>query len=261
MGFTIFTSSGTFNPSDYGLKVGDCIHIICVGGGGGGGGGTAGKAGSTSSFGSIISSAGGNSGTNTSGAAGPTAQIGSNQGGGVARGYLPYGTNMYDVYYGGNGGNGWHPNGYLGAGGGTMSGLIPIERGSSAAFPSYNVGVGYLGEYRFTIVFQSASSSNQGAAQTGLSGGYGGSYSGGNNVYSVGGAGGLGYGAGGGGSSCIYQAGYYNGGNSGVINHKDYVLTSTSGIAVTVGNGGAGGGTNSYMYGGGGARGCVAIYW
>ena len=34
MGFTIFTSSGTFNPASYGLKVGDMIHIIAIGGGG-----------------------------------------------------------------------------------------------------------------------------------------------------------------------------------------------------------------------------------
>lgn len=32
----IITSSGTFNPASYGLKVGDTINIICVGGGGGG---------------------------------------------------------------------------------------------------------------------------------------------------------------------------------------------------------------------------------
>lgn len=36
MDFTIFTSSGTFTPSNYGLKAGDIIEIICVGGGGGG---------------------------------------------------------------------------------------------------------------------------------------------------------------------------------------------------------------------------------
>ena len=36
MGFQLFESSGTFNPSDWGLKAGDIISIVCVGGGGGG---------------------------------------------------------------------------------------------------------------------------------------------------------------------------------------------------------------------------------
>ena len=37
MGMVLFNKSGTFNPSDYGLSVGDQIQIVCVGGGGGGG--------------------------------------------------------------------------------------------------------------------------------------------------------------------------------------------------------------------------------
>jgi hypothetical protein len=66
MGFTIFTSSGTFNPADHGLKAGDMIHIIAIGGGGGGGAytyATQGTAGGTTSFGSYLSCPGGNPGT------------------------------------------------------------------------------------------------------------------------------------------------------------------------------------------------------
>lgn len=50
MGMQIFESSGTFDPAVHGLKIGDVLQIVCVGGGGGGGsgsngGGDAGKAG------------------------------------------------------------------------------------------------------------------------------------------------------------------------------------------------------------------------
>lgn len=34
----LFTHSGTFNITEYGLKVGDKVNVICIGGGGGGGG-------------------------------------------------------------------------------------------------------------------------------------------------------------------------------------------------------------------------------
>ena len=37
MGMEIFTSNGTFNPANWGLKAGDMLQIVCVGAGGGGG--------------------------------------------------------------------------------------------------------------------------------------------------------------------------------------------------------------------------------
>lgn len=39
MGMQIFTSSGQFNPADFGLQIGDILQGVAVGGGGGGGGG------------------------------------------------------------------------------------------------------------------------------------------------------------------------------------------------------------------------------
>lgn len=36
MGYILFTQSGTFNPADHGLIIGDTINVVCVGGGGGG---------------------------------------------------------------------------------------------------------------------------------------------------------------------------------------------------------------------------------
>ena len=37
MGMQVFTKSGVFNPADWGLKAGDMVQVIAVGGGGGGG--------------------------------------------------------------------------------------------------------------------------------------------------------------------------------------------------------------------------------
>lgn len=49
MGMIIFEESGAFNPIDYGLNVGDTIHVVCVGGGGGTGRSIAGLDGGGSS--------------------------------------------------------------------------------------------------------------------------------------------------------------------------------------------------------------------
>lgn len=84
-----------------------------------------------------------------------------------------------------------------------------------------------------------------------------------------GGLGGIGYGAGGGGM--VYrdlnrsQFVTTSGGNAGEIKMYTYTLSSTAAVAVTVGLGGTGyiSGTlgNSFYVGGGGARGCVAVFW
>ena len=80
-----------------------------------------------------------------------------------------------------------------------------------------------------------------------------GSYSYNYNYY---GSGGKGYGAGG--------AGVYTGlgGTSGALRFASYILPNTDTIPVTVGNGGAGGYRGEqYYFSGGGARGCVAVFW
>ena len=46
MGMEIFTTSGVFFSEQYGLKDGDVLQILCVGGGGGGGRGGSGAPGS-----------------------------------------------------------------------------------------------------------------------------------------------------------------------------------------------------------------------
>lgn len=64
MGMRIYDASGTFNPTEHGLKIGDEINIICVGGGQGGAGvGPIGGAGAASSFGNIVTAKGGSANT------------------------------------------------------------------------------------------------------------------------------------------------------------------------------------------------------
>ena len=63
MGMVIFTKSGTFKPSDYSLRAGDTVNLVIVGGGQGGTAydSSAGGNGATSSFGSFLTAAGGSS--------------------------------------------------------------------------------------------------------------------------------------------------------------------------------------------------------
>lgn len=60
MGLQIFEASGTFSPSDHGLKAGDMLEIICVGGGSSGAVvESPSVAGTASAFGAAVSSASG----------------------------------------------------------------------------------------------------------------------------------------------------------------------------------------------------------
>lgn len=297
MGFTIFTSSGTFNPADYGLKVGDNLHIVCVGGGGGGSTwakgtqmgwqwtGNAGSAGGASSFGSYVTASGGLGGTvtkNTDGSsyatyeAMPNSQVEySNRGGrGASMSYIgTYGSSYASriVFSGGAGGDGWLPGVFTGTSYLTTAELLYNLYNPLSSDNSRNIDYPSNFSYR-PIKYVHVNNSyviGEYAAQTGLRGGYGGFGSLNNtsgNYFGFPGAPGVGYGAGGGGAvNDLYCAA---GGNGGQIIHKDIALTSTSGISVTIGNGGVGG-YDSYLNqhnclyncGGGGARGCVAVYW
>lgn len=265
MGFTIFTSSGSFIPSRYGLYPGDVIHVKCVGGGGAGGGSSedkyVGSAGSASSFGNVLSAAGGFAGIANSRTL-PTAQIGSCQGSGAGQSTLPKGSSSYDAFYGGCGGHGWLPGVSMPTVAGCALSQVPfnIAAVSSSAlsmYPMQSASSGYFscfGNYS-AMTHDGSSMTGQYSAQTGYFGGYGSVHGGG--FYCIAGAGGVGYGAGGGGAA---DASSGSGGNGGVITDIDYILTSADSIAVTVGSGGAGYG-NSFYSGGGGARGCVAIWW
>lgn len=264
MGFTIFTSSGSFIPSKYGLSPGDVIHVKCVGGGGAGGGAYhdsyAGSAGGASSFGNILSAAGGLAGITNSKTL-PTAQIGSCQGSGAGQSMLPKGSASYDAYYGGCGGHGWLPGVSMPTVAGCVLSQVPVNitAVSSSALSMYPMQIATPGYFscfgNYSAMTYNESMTGQYSAQTGYFGGYGGiSGSGG---YYIAGAGGVGYGAGGGGAANTSSG---SGGNGGVIADIDYILTSADSIAVTVGSGGAGH-SSDVRSGGGGARGCVAIWW
>lgn len=274
MGFTIFESSGTFNPSTYGLTPGDVLHIIAVGGGAGGCGAannyTPGTNGGASSFGSVLTAAGGLAPSNS---APVTPQTGSFRGAqGIAgRIGILYGANI-DIssnvsVFGGCGADGWIPGVCMG-----RSGFSSMIFAHSQYIGSSSVGVlsqdklGHTSNFLFTGSGYSGplmSATPSGTQQAGSGGIYVDYGSGETKILAISGAGGIGYGAGGGGGCCSYYAAgaYVNagaGGNSGVIAQKDYVLTSTASVSVTVGLGGAGG---SGYAGGAGANGCVAIFW
>lgn len=246
MGYVLFTSSGTFKPADYGLAPGDTIQITAIGGGAGGagdtdgtGGTSLGSAGSASSFGSILTAPGGTACTSTTAS------------GALSEGMLP-GTNNAVTYtlsgdghtygVGGQGGPGWMPGEareyfelfcqlIYSSSGDITYGAILWQK-AVPSFMQQAASVVPFGASSFRDVYYNRK------------------------YYYCQGVGGRGYGAGGGGVKGSI------GGNSGALRHASYKLPSTAAIAVTVGNGGVGGyyqGTDNYA--GGGARGCVAVFW
>ena len=285
MGMALFESSGTFKPSDYGLSPGDLIHITAVGGGGGGAGsvdGNNGRAGSASSFGRYVTAAGGNPGRYSVSSivdSAPIAQAGANSGLPAMWGPPGYhasgstSTTGSSSLIAGFGANGWLPNGtppqlngfdivreILGA----IVSTGYTTGGVSSVFPFFGIIVPYYARYDGNSTTISTDSLKEYAARTDRRGGTGGGVCMRDAVAGilVSGAGGIGYGAGGGGSAYVDRSGYYGGGgNSGCIVHKDIVITSTDAIAVTVGNGGAGNSSTPNYCGGGGAHGCVAVFW
>lgn len=292
MGFVIFESSGTFTPGNYGLSVGDTLTIVAVGGGGGGGGGgyngsayvaSNAAAGGASSFGSYVTAAGGSAGPGGTSSTGDSRSSPGTAGGQQSTRWfdytLPYFTgtaiSTAPCLLGSAGGNGWLPG----------KSVVSVDLFEVAASWCYPVGKSLYYQTRtghiVPLAYSTSSSAtspgkigtlNESAARTDMRGGAGSGVSNKNNwgVYTenklyVLSPGGLGYGAGGGGG--IVPGYYYMGGNAGAIVTESHTLTAAdlSAIAVTVGAGGKGSssGSPSYYlaYGGGGARGCVAIFW
>lgn len=269
MGFALITESGTFNPGAYGLKAGDIIHVKCVGGGGGGNISyssnttwSAGNGGSTS-FGDILTAPGGLGGTGQNFVS-------------VVSGSCPGIPSMQIRIHGatfecaGSGGHGWHPK-Y-----GTLAAVLPaplympmMQKYSSTdsawvppQFETGKIGPFIYGTMEFSIGNTDTNSGGTADANALPWGHAGNSITTTNtDIYSAS-VGGAGYGAGGGagiyGSSTTYY-GYGTGGSGGVIKDIDYVLKNTEKITITIGKGGAG--TSKSMAGGGGANGCVAIWW
>lgn len=254
MGFLLMTKTGSFNPANYGLTVGDLLNVIVVGGGGGGCGfandsptGSRGTSGGSSSFGSYFTASGGGSGNTVGQSCGGTGIDSSDAGS-----------------YGGGGAGGWYP-GLARTNQAGMSGLLSgITPGEIALLDSLaGCGGGCLPKVdnNYTAAGTvGTSGGGGGTASAGRVGGVGGEGGSGSRFDAShgydnygGGGGGAGYGAGGGGSA---TGG--NGGNSGQVVYGAHKLTSTAAIPVTVGTGGAG---STRRPAGAGAPGCVAIFW
>lgn len=260
MGMALFESSGTFSPQIYGLSPGDTIHVTAVGGGGGGSyGSNAGSAGSASSFGSILTAAGGSAGSTESS---PTISTVTNRNNPVhsyryyAVMLVPYGssyqTNRIQIQVGSQGADGWLPDRPFKTTHSYPYRYFIQDLPATTYFDTNNSRVKgamcLIDEHIWNVGGYSSNGiqfTALSAAQTVPMAGYGGSYTHNTSnqgylIVNLGGAGGIGYGAGGGGAYNYYENYTLNGGYSGVKADIDYVLTSMDSIAVTVGNGGAG---------------------
>ena len=226
MGFALFESSGTFNPANYGLVVGDTIQVVAVGGGRGGNGSdyndgeTLGSNGGTSSFGSFVSAPGGNAAVTVAGATPPLS-------GSEANGSL-----------GSDGEHGWGS---------------ALWRVGSIWSPSLDYDLlAYISDHGAMDNIRNGGKTD--LAENGYADSRG-------LTTCAGGRGGLGYGAGGGGASARArrEALAASGGKAGTVKIAYVKLTNLNAISVTVGTGGAGG--SSTANGGKGANGCVAVFW
>lgn len=251
MGYVLFTQSGTFNPSDYGLNVGDVLQVTCVGGGASGTGSKINNAGAASSFGSYVTANGGNAHKS---ATAPAAPLANQRPGELNARYINISTSSHSFYYfvGPAGAPGWMPN----------IGLVPapvaelvapnIYSGSNTPLSRY---IGYTGIQAYVY--------SDGNILCAAGPNYGGCGTISNSNYAYGLApGGYGYGAGGGGS-CRYTNAVSTsfGGNSGAVTEAVIKLSSVAAISVTVGKGGASVSNTAGAESGEGAPGCVAVFW
>lgn len=260
MGFILYEKSGTFNPLDHGLSVGDVITVVVVGAGGGGACSTsistasnnslAGATGGSSSFGTILTALGGGGGV----------QYGSpqsTQGNMMAAPGADHSTTDPTGGYGSAGGGGYW-----------FDGSVRTQRKygdlDSRNLGGYYVDTGYLDGVDDPPYYNNQSPLGAGGPQ-GKGGKPSGAYG------SLCGPGGGGYGAGGGGArfyrkrdSSTFKEWWLYGGNSGEVKIVTYKLISIASIPVTVGIGGAGAKNDDIIQtvsGGDGADGCVAVFW
>ena len=259
MGMLLFDKSGTFVPSDYGLSVGDVLHIVAIGGGG-----SVGAAGGATSFGNLLTVAGG-------------AAAGSSSYGGEGGWHpalpvtlcaappdtLPVGTVLYS-----NAGGSCCSETLL-SGGSSSLDTVTIKKPFATLFGG--AGAYSFAKYRGTAIGQSIPGNYNGGGGT-YAYSYAGSSDSSYTAEVIAGGGGSGYGAGGGGGyarSDRYDApASKNGGAHGVFDWLDYTLSANSptSFAITIGAGGAAGSmigvaSECYYNYGAGASGCVAIYW
>lgn len=249
MGFLLYEESGTFDPTVHGLKVGDTIFVVAVGGGSSGAGNSV-NAGTASSFGSFVTAPGGSD----------------NDGQCVA--------------YGNGGCGGFYP-------GEPRLSAPPLKTGLSRNIPiiMYNgAGITWSGSATGTDTYRTeyiisglgggfAGHTDQGSISYEVKAGDG-------NFNGIGakgaratpasssyaeqslGGGGAGYGASGGSVGDVVDEirSYTHLSASGYIKKAMIKLDSLDSIAVTVGQGGAENSAGPFR-GGAGAPGCVCVCW
>lgn len=275
MGYILYTASGTFNPADYGLSVGDVITVVAIGGGGGGAGRytnsrgqssvRSGEAGTATSFGSLLTCKGGSAGA----AVAPTDVYAGGRSDTFLQFYISANNVAdYGLYYcGGVGATGFYPGLCIPRSAnvrpflkGDQQGLAPFEPfvdgDPSTSYPQQAVRVA-------------------GRPYAGCAGRA--NYPGNSDNYlfteNRGAPGGFGFGAGGG-SYCGKPGSTFIdtwGGSAGEFKQLVHKLSNLSSIPVTVGAGGHGhyGQNNASdpttydptCAGGAGADGCVAVFW
>lgn len=235
MGYILFTESGAFDPTVYGLYAGSVIQIAAIGGGAGGFG-TGCAAGQASSFGSILTAPGG---VKPKSAADPGTLL-DGMWPGTQGPLYEVSNGSYRYALGSQGGPGWTPG----------EAREYLQPAMSAVFTA-------MGDYQAGVFCWIGSAPLKQRAPTTVPYGAGCAYYvTSSRNYQYDGRGGKGYGAGG--------AGVFEniGGASGALRFASYILPNTDSIPVTVGKGGTGGYyTNASYFSGGGARGCVAVFW
>lgn len=264
MGFQLFESSGTFNPTAWGLKAGDVLTVICVGGGG-----SSTTAGEASSFGNILTAAGGTA----AGAFGYGGDGGYCPGNPISMGRSIISSTSWSG---------------AAAGGSESSDVCPWYGGIGSQYSITHTGSYNDGSWTRHVVEKTITSGDgnfQGIGGTGATA-YGYSHAINTSITSSlslkAGGGGAGYGAGGGGyyayakgeygDDRIHIAGPFNkkGGGAGQYKITQYKLTSVDNIAITIGEGAPATTTeesSSQTYakcsgsGGAGANGCVCVFW
>lgn len=249
MGFLLYEESGTFDPTVHGLKVGDTIFVVAVGGGSSGSGNSV-NAGTASSFGSFVTAPGG------SDKDGQCVAFGNGGCGGFYPGEPRLSAPPLKT--------GKIRNGavvmYNGAGV-TWSGTVYDNETYSETYVISGLGGGFAGHTdQGSISYEvKAGDGNfngigaKGARATPTSGNYA--------EQSLGG-GGAGYGASGGSVGDVVDEirSYTHLSASGYIKKAMIKLDSLDSIAVTVGQGGAENSAGPFR-GGAGAHGCVCVCW
>lgn len=138
MGMAIFETSGSFNPSNYGLIAGDVLDVICIGGGSSG----------AYSVGAQMAGGTGQYSPSVAGGASSIGGMSSDSGLVMGKGEIPDGSVVYEM---GGGAGGYMPGvPFYGGNGGTGFGLASAKNGNIHSLYCNPSGSGNKGAYGTT---------------------------------------------------------------------------------------------------------------